>query len=280
MDDINQKIFSLDSSKYFIKFSNQNGKIFCKRSTSDEYNSCILAKDILSRYPDIKIGNNYYQIRIPQLYNYSNGILEMEFFYGDNLELLLRSKETHSQGVLYLNSILEFLISKGFNWGDFAPRNILINDNEICIVDFEKSLMNFIDNQIEYLQNHVYEEYSSFIFENERLWSIDDVFLLNETENVNISIESIKIKRCKYLCKLLYNTETISLLEYLNAWKLILKAEIPFIYNDNYIFPRIYLSKTLENKKETDTVYYDYAKEIIEISGFKSPKEKIKLLEP
>lgn len=275
---INDQIFSIDKSRYYIKDGNDKGRIFCKKSSSIEYNSLLFAKQILSSYSSVKIDGHDYKICVPNVYFYQDNIIEMQYFKGENLELLLRDSSTHSKGVHYLNSILTFLINNGFNWIDFAPRNILINNTEICLIDFEKKLSSSIKDKKKYLQNHVYEEYASFIFESERLLSIDDVFSLGESDNNLISIDSIKIKRCKYLCEILYYNSPISILEYFAAWKMILNAELPFILDNDMIFPRLYLSKLLENKNLSNEPYYNYVNRIIEVNECLKPEEKIKVL--
>lgn len=278
MDYINNDIFSIDKSRYFIKNGNKNSKIFCKKSTFNEYNALLFARQILSTYAPLRIDDCDYKIRVPNIYSYQDNVIEMQYFNGHNLELLLRNKDTHLQGVKYLNNILTFLIDNGFNWVDFAPRNILISNDEICLIDFEKDLSSSIEDKRKYLQNHVYEEYGSFIFEDERLLSIDDIFSLDKFNDDVIYIDSIKIKRCKYLCELLYNKYKINTLEYFTAWKKILKAELPFIFNDEIIFPRLYLSKILENKNHSIEPYYNYANRIIEVNECLIPEEKIRVL--
>ncbi len=277
MESVNSDIFSIDKSRYYIKEKNNN-KIFCKKSSPDEYNSLVLARQILSSYSRLKIGNQEYKIIVPKVYKYQDDIIEMQYFSGNNLELLLRSSDTHLDAVNYLNNIFIFLINNEFNWIDFAPRNILLNNNEICLVDFEKKLSSSLDDKTKYLQNHVYEEYASFIFENERLFSIDEVFALKESNNVEMNIDLIEIKRCKYLCEVLYNKNIISTLEYFEAWKMLLRAEIPFILNDNIIFPRLYLSKILKDKNYSNDPYYNYANRVIEFNECTNPIEKVKIL--
>lgn len=122
----NADIFSIDKSRYFVKCDIQNNKVFCKKSTIEEYNSLILAKQILSSYPNLQIDGYKYKVIVPNVYNYYDNIIDMQYFNGKNLELILRDNNTHFQGVNYLNNILAFLITKGFNWVDFAPKNILI----------------------------------------------------------------------------------------------------------------------------------------------------------
>ena len=278
MEYIDKNIFSLDCSRYFIKHDNKNRRIFCKKSTIMEYKHLLLAEQLLSTYSLLKVNNRSYKVCVPNIYAYHDSIIEMEFFNGYNLELLLRNENTHLQGVKFLNNLLIFLLEKGFNWIDFAPRNILIGNNQICLIDFEKELSSLIIDKSIYLQNHVYEEYSSFIFENERLLSIDDVFSIKTFNNYDVNINSIKIIRCKYLCELLYNKSHINILDYYDVWKLILKAEIPFIFNENMIFPRLYLGGILKDKEISNKPYFKYANKIIEINECNSPEEKFKIL--
>lgn len=278
MNFVNGNIFSIDEARYYIKSSNEDGKVFCKKSTLSEYNSLLLAKEILSSFSSLEINNHNYKICVPDVYGYENNIIEMQYFDGQNLELLLQNFNTHLQGVDYLNNIFLFLINNGFNWVDFAPRNILLSDDKICLIDFEKSLSGSINDKIKYLQNHVYEEYASFIFENERLYSIDDIFPTELSNNNEIDLQSIKIKRCKYLCEILYNKHKISTLEYFHAWRMILKSEIPFVLDKDMIFPRIYLSKILENKDNSIEPYYLYANRVIKVNECSNLEEKARVL--
>ena len=275
MTKIDDNIFSLDKSRFYIKDDHNGKKIFCKKSTEIEYNSLLFAKNLISTYTNLQIDNCSYNIIIPTVYNYENNIIDIEYFDGYNLESLLRNPNYHIIAVKYLNALFSFLLENGFNWVDFAPRNILINENNICLVDFEKGLTSTINDSKLYLQNHVYEEYSSFIFEKERLLSIDEVFSIHEKKDDKIFINSIHIKRCKFLCELLYDKLEITLQDYMKAWKMILYAEIPFILNDNMFFPRLYLSNLLGNKKCDESTYYSYASKIIEVNNSKNNEEKI-----
>lgn len=70
----------------------------------------------------------------------------MPFYEGQTLEEVLRSlKDDEQEPYLEaVNKLLEFLYSQGVEWGDFAPRNILVsksNESELLltILDFEKT---------------------------------------------------------------------------------------------------------------------------------------------
>lgn len=273
---VDTNIFSIDESRFFVE-NKGSGLNFCKLSSLREYESLLYAKQILESYSTLNICGHNHKIVVPDVYDFKNNIINMKYFRGQNLESLLRNKNTHKIGVKYLNEIFTFLFDKGFGWQDFAPRNILLNSDIICLVDFEKGISNCINDKTKYLQNHVYEEYSSFLFEKERCISIDEVFAENDNAE-KIDLNSIKIKRCKYLCDLLYNKSEISCLEYYKAWKKILKAEIPFVIDNNIIFPRIFLSKTLANKDSSNAPYYNYANKILEINNCTKNNDKVLIL--
>lgn len=93
---------------------------------------------------------------------------------------------------------------------------------------------------MDFLRNHVYEEYSSFVFNYERIISIEYITKV-ETTNINkkIGIDDIRIKRIKYIAIELYEKSVILYAKYLNVLKYILVAEMPYIVNEKYIFSRL-----------------------------------------
>ena len=261
MEQIDKSIFSIDENKIWIETQN-NKLIFNKITTESEIHNIEYFKEILSQYNNIIINGKRYNLIIPEIYSFDQNIMKTEYFKGDNLETLLRISQSHNKAAIYLNNLLEFILDIQFRWNDFAPRNILINDKKICFVDFEKKSDD--NSTIIFLRNHVYEEYSSFLLEHERLLSIDEITSASKEEVCRIiNLNDIKIKRIKYIAKSLYNKEFISYQEYLNIIKYILIAEKPYYDNKQLIFPRLYLSTLLENKEKNDEAYINYAREII-----------------
>ena len=51
----------------------------------------------------------------------------MEFLTGDNLELELRTPKHHNCAVNMTNSLFQLLYDKEIYWGEFDPRNIIID---------------------------------------------------------------------------------------------------------------------------------------------------------
>jgi len=84
-----------------------------------------------------------------------------------------------------------------------------------------------------------------------------------EQKNKKININDIKVKRIKSIAIALGYTDTISMEEYLNIQKMILKAEEPFYNGTELVFPRVQLVKMLEDKSINPSVYQKYANEIL-----------------
>ena len=264
MKKIDNSIFSIDENRIWVE-KNNNHYIFNKKTTKDEVDNIKIFKEILTQYKKINIDDNIYNIVIPEIYSFEGNILKTVFFDGDNLETLLRTPKDHIKAVKFLNNLFKFILDIEFRWVDFAPRNILINNNEICFVDFEKKFSN--STTLNFLRNHVYEEYSSFLLEDERILSISDITNANKDElNKVIHIDEIKIKRIKFLAKLLYNKKLIMYQEYLDVIKYILNAEKPSYDNGQYFFPRLYLSTLLKDKENNENAYINYSNEIINLN--------------
>lgn len=99
---------------------------------------------------------------------------------------------------------------------------------------------------------------------NERLISSEQIFFSSLKEkNKKINISDIKVKRVKSIAIALGYTDTISMEEYLNIQKMIIKAEEPFYNGSELVFPRVQLVKILEDKSINPSVYQKYANEIL-----------------
>jgi hypothetical protein len=188
----------------------------------------------------------------------------MSYCSGENLELLLRNADTRQSAIPFLQAMLKFVLKKKFYWQDFAPRNIIINDEIIYLVDFEKGLEFSTNNLQTFFRNHVFEEYSSFLLPDERLISCEKIFSPStEEKNKKININDIKVQRIKHIALALGYNDVISMEEYLNIQKMILKAEEPFYKEKELVFPRVELTKMLENKNTDSNAYFKYATEIL-----------------
>jgi tRNA A-37 threonylcarbamoyl transferase component Bud32 len=260
----NLQVISLDPKKVWYEAVN-NRQIVHKRTSYQEKDNLLKAKNFLTN-KGIKINNIPYSIQVPNIYawNENTNILSMSYCQGENLELLLRNPHTRQRAIPFLQSTMRFILAQHFYWQDYAPRNIIIGDETIYLIDFEKGLDFSINDLQTFFRNHVFEEYSSFLLPNERLISSEQIFLPSMKEkNKKIDISDIQVKRIKSVAIALGYTDTISMEEYLTIQKMILKAEEPFYYGTELIFPRVQLVKMLENKGTNPSVYQKYANEIL-----------------
>ncbi len=258
------QIISLDSKRIEYETVN-NKKIVHKKTSIQEKNNLVKAKKFL-KDKNVMIENSYYTIHVPDIYSWDDNTntLSMSYCSGKNLELLLRDPDSRQSAIPFLQSLMKFILKHNFYWQDFAPRNIIINDKTIYLVDFEKGLHFSIDNLQAFFRNHVFEEYSSFLLPNERLISAEQIFHpSSEEKNKQIHVDDIKVKRIKSIAIALKYSDIISMETYLNIQKMIIRAEEPFYNGQSIIFPRIELVKMLENKKMNPSVYQKYANEIL-----------------
>ena len=270
------EIISFDDDRVKILTDN-NHKFINKKTSILEVANLKIAKE----YLDSRIASIFscdYRIKIPKIEHWDdeNNIVKMEYFDGENLENMLRTPPTRNEAVTFLNKLLEFIIVNDFYWVDFSPRNILINKSkkEICFVDFEKGL-NFNNNSlIDFFRNHVYEEYSSFLFLNERILNGKEIFKLRpEEKNILHSKNEIKIKRVKATADKLNYPDIITQNDFLEIYRMFLIAELPEKISENIIFPRVELERILETKKTNPKAYDEYAEKIIQLVKFKEKKK-------
>lgn len=237
-----------------------------KKSNINEYYSLNKANVMQKELDNITIDNTKYQIVTPKVYDFTNNIITMERCFGDNLELILRHYNTYNKGVKYLNSLLIFFIDNNFYWHDFAPRNILIQDNKISILDFDRGISDKVSNLQNYLVDSVYEEYGAFTLPNDRIYSINDVY--DSVDNTLINISMITSKRVRTILKELGFKDYVPIKDYMLAVKMIVTNETPYKDNKEIIFPIIELEEYLKNKG-----YQKYAEKII--GGYYGKQKRI-----
>lgn len=269
-------VISLDEEKVWKTKIKE--KIYINKiSQISELQNLKLAREYINNNR-IKFHNQTYLINIPNTisWNEEKNIITMDYFNGSNLENLLRNFKTRKDAILLLNQLLEYILQQNFYWTDFAPRNILINEKQrkICFVDFEKGLNFNSKNTTLFLRNHVFEEYSSFLLLNERIFDGNSIFNLMENEKqITIRKEEIKIKRVKAMAELLNYPDEFNQDSFLEIYRLFLLAEMPYINEDKeIIFPRIQLENILEAKKTNQNAYNDYAEKILELIDEKRKK--------
>lgn len=246
-------VISLEENKVIIK---ENEVI--KKSSLLELNNLLVASKIM-KGQEITIDGINYMINVPEVYDFVDNKIVMERCFGDNLEIILRIRNLHKKGVMYVNQILKEFLQKEFLWKDYAPRNILIDNNTISIMDFERGIDKKNTELIYYFLDSVYEEYSSFLLPEERMFKVDDIFRVNHNKILRISeINSNRVKNI--LLKLGYE-DNIPLYVYALAVKMIVVNEEPYLQNNDIIYPLIELENYIANEgynKYTDRIIGGY----------------------
>lgn len=258
------QVISLDTNKVWYE-NTATKKIVHKTTSINEKENLLKASTFLTNKHIIMNGQNY-SIQVPQIYSWNDdsNTLTMSFCSGENLELMLRDKKKRKLAIPFLQNMMNFILKEHFYWQDFAPRNIIISEDIVYLVDFEKPLTFKVDNILTFLRRHIFEEYSSFLLPNERVITTDQVFTpTSKDKNKKINIEDIKVKRIQSIAIALGHTDFITYEQYLKIQSMMIKAEEPFISKDEIVFPRVELVKMLEDKKTNPSVYINYASIIL-----------------
>lgn len=249
-----REVISIDKDRI-----DQKESIFIKSTKKIEFLQLQQASLFL-KDKKITIQDKSYKIRTPKLYKYKYNKIYMEKCYGKNLELLLRSKDTHEEATIYLNALLQYFLNIGFYWRDFAPRNIMINDNEVILVDFERELSFGKCAVKEFMKDGVFEEYSAFLLEEERIINIDDIYEQSDF----YSIPRKASKRVLTIAKK-QDLKSLDARHYYDIIKDIIRKETPYKEeNGEIIFPLIHLENLLIQKG-----YDKYANKIMEEKNMK-----------
>lgn len=264
MENYNE-VISFDKNK-ICEFEKNGIKTIFKKTSEIEFKNLIKAKKFL-KDKKILLDGIEYSIDVPDVLSWDekNQTIHMSFCDGKNMELLLRSENNRKQFLKLFQSIFIFIFKESFYWEDFAPRNILVQDSHISLVDFEKGLSFQNIDVRNFLRRHVYEEYSSFLLPDERLLDVVSVFKATEKEKMEkIAIDSIKIKRIKAIANMISYPPIITREQYLQIQALIVKAETPYLENGHLIFPRLKLESILQDKQINPLAYIEYAREILQ----------------
>lgn len=226
-------------------------EIITKKSSFEEIKNIEKARKIFKN-KEILINNSIYTFHLPHIYDYKENKIYMEFMTGYNLELYLRKNEKHKTSAAITNNILQYLYDNKIYWGDFAPRNILIDDTNkrINLCDFERGIKDNVQ-QKTYLQHLVYEEYAAFLLPQERTFSetMDRIFIVDNIENIQFKdIKSNRVKHIIMYRHLPLNSLTNQTIANIN--KMIILAETPYLKQNNLVFPIIELEAIKDKSYE------------------------------
>lgn len=234
-----------------------------KKTSYSEYLHYIEARRQLNINPIlISINGDSYTIRVPEYICWINSRAQLytNYISGDNLEIIIRNRESHDTGVNVLLLILEQIKQARFFWKDFAPRNIIISKKmkSVYLVDFEKGL----------LKNQGWEDYLSLIFEEL------SIFLLPCENPIYKEMEKLICEENLILQKYLLTTsrrvrtfsdvffrKTSKVLSRAEAYKYIISASLPYVFSNEIKYPVVQLERILQrNGYET---WGQYAAEIV-----------------
>ena len=266
-----EEVISLTKDKVWTMQINQK-TVYCKKTTYNEVENLKKARKFLLG-KSVFVNKKEYKINIPQIYfwNSNKSCIYMQECTGDNLELILRNLKERVRGINILHGLMEYLLSQKFYWKDFAPRNILVDDKTISLVDFERELI--INEKLDikwYLRENVYEEYVAFLLPKERPILPEQIFKLQNESNRLMNIKDIKSNRVKKIANRLNLSETICSNKYLQIIKMLVDAEEPKEdSNGNIIFPIIQLEQIM-----SDYGYDKYIEEILKRNNIEIEMEK------
>lgn len=246
MSKYKHEVLSYDENRIQSYVDINGNFIYSKRTTLIEFQNLRMANEYLREFPIYLIKDIRLLTVNPVSYNPETGILETQFFEGENLELLLRNNSVNRQFILSL--IKDFFLKiykSGFFWGDCAPRNMILNLDlsEIRILDFERNLIidpvlgNNEKFLIRHFRNYSYEEFFSFLFKSEH--SILKRFILGEPLDHVLSSNIGSKRKKSFLIEYFGEKEYYSTTEIAFVEDLIVKANTPFEINNIKVFPII-----------------------------------------
>lgn len=244
---------SFNGSRVRLGTSLNCDRIILKNTDVKEYQTLLNAQVHLSLFNPVLRNQkwNGFGIRTALLHawNESLGILETVFESGENLESLLR-ETIRSPRSSILEAIGElFLIFKrtGFLWGDFAPRNILINSEKkiLCLVDFERTsgfIRGGVSDEVfsHYFSHYAWEEFSCFLRKAEQ----ELVFppWINEGYHEPVLFENISSSRKRSLLRHIHGHNKEYTVEEIHAIeKLMAEVATPIHQDGLFHFPMDFL---------------------------------------
>lgn len=183
-------------------------------------------------------------IKTPSIISWDGKILDLEYLEGLNIEHALRDIQNpkRSYYLSLIKSFIELLKFHGFLWGDFAPRNMILNEEQsiLYIMDFERDLrfIPSISNVLfsKYLRNYSREELACFLFSSELTNLLDDYLVIEE--NVLIPIDTVISRRKKHLLALLFGSKLeYQTSEVRDVEDLLVKLATPIKISEEVIFP-------------------------------------------
>lgn len=240
-------VLSFDPTR--IRFvASSGGVMVAEKITSIlEYHQIMSAHNHLIKYP-ILLNNQTISVLPAAVLDWqkAKSVLVTKYYEGLNLEYALRLTSDKQERLVWIEFFKDFfqkLQLSGFLWGDCAPRNMIFNEesNTIRIVDFERILIlknSLVDPYLfsRYIRNYSLEEFSCFLFENERDILFND-FLIEEEEK-NIPVSQIDSKRKRKLLGSIFGAKSFyGVKEIEKVERLMVFIATPFVVNNDIFYP-------------------------------------------
>lgn len=226
-----------------------DGTLAVRKTTSfAEYRNMIKAHEHIMKHPiNLKLGSTRLSLSPVPILNWdeNSAVLVTKFAQGDNLEHILRDygNSGRRDWIALVRQLLAKLRVTGFLWGDFAPRNMIFQNDKrrIAIVDFERE-QTFRDGVIKrtffsrYVRNYSREEFSCFLVKDEQDFLFEG-FFTKEVQGY-IPVSEISSKRKKALLSLMFGRkEAYSVEEVEEVEDMMANVATPFLVDDALFFP-------------------------------------------
>lgn len=243
------QVLSFDHEKIMMTLSIDGKLVIRKKTVEKEYRNILLARQHILKHQPVLVSETYGTIRVLVAdvaeWNYDKQLLSTSFCEGENIEKLLRNSigSDRNELIELIRKLFDIFKTNGFLWGDFAPRNMIWDQQQgiIWLVDFERELQlkdcpveQYLFNR--YIRNYSREEFSCFLTLHEKDYLFNK--LLDEDDGGIIPANQIVSKRKRSLLKSLFiEKEYYSLNEIRHAEDIMVTAATPFLVHGVYFFP-------------------------------------------
>ena len=242
-------VLSFDPQKIEVSVNLDQKTIVKKKAVEKEYENIVLASNHLNKHSMAILDHNNQKITIATAkifeWHLSTKTLSTFLCAGENIEQLLRRSFGNKREVLLslLREIFILFKTNGFLWGDFAPRNMLLDQDEkiLWLVDFERNLYlkdcsidSFLFNR--YVCDYSREEFSCFLNIQEQSFLFRD--FLEENYIGFLPISQIASKRKRLLLATIFGEKVLYALRQIKEVEdLMVDVATPFCVNDVFFFP-------------------------------------------
>lgn len=223
-----------------------------KTTTFQEYRQITKAREYLKINPIILSKKLLLLIPAPILrWENKKSVLVTLFCNGINGEQVLRTStgSERSRSINLFKECFQKMRLAGFLWGDFAPRNMIIDEKSkrIWIVDFERQLE--LKNKpvakslfSRYIRNYSFEEFSCFLFAEEQKKFFSN--MLTEESKASIPASQIHSKRkSKLLTSLFGQKKYYKVKELQIVEALMIFVATPFFVNGMPFYPMDFIDR-------------------------------------